>query len=64
MQSLEDASAHLQTTREIHAMVRATRALSAPRIHQVVGAAEAIGDFEHTIEMGLRIVLRGKGVTA
>lgn len=64
MQSLEAPSARRQATREIHAIVRATRALSAPRIHQVNGAAEAIGDFEHTILMGLRIVLRGKDVTA
>lgn len=57
MQTLESLSDALDTTGDIQSIVRTMKALSAASIRQFEQAEEALGDYAHTIELGLTALL-------
>jgi len=60
MQTLESLSDALETAGDIKSIVRTMKALSAASIRQFEQAEEALGDYEHTIDLGLTALLRDR----
>ena len=60
MQTLESLSDALETTGDIQSIVRTMKALSAASIRQFEQAEEALGDYAHTIELGLTALLHDR----
>lgn len=60
MQTLESLSDALDTAGDIHAIVRTMKALSAARIRQFEQAEDALGDYAHTIDLGLTALLHDR----
>ena len=60
MQTLESLSDALETTGDIQSIVRTMKALSAASIRQFEQAEEALGDYAHTIDLGLTALLHDR----
>lgn len=58
-ETLEALQRRIDTVRDLAAVVRTMKALSGATIRQYERAAEAIGDYYRTVELGLRAVLHG-----
>ncbi len=61
METLETLGRRIATTKDLRAIVRTMKSLSAVSIRQYERAVEALRDYSRTIEMGLRVVLRRSG---
>lgn len=59
METLQTLGKRIATTEELRAIVRTMKTLSAVSIHQYERAAGALDEYSRTVELGLRIVLRG-----
>lgn len=65
MQTLEALSRRIATTRELYAIVRTMKSLSAVSIRQYERAAAALHDYARTVELALQALLRaGPGPAA
>ena len=60
MQTLESLSDALETTGDIQSIVRTMKALSAASIRQFEQAEAALGDYAHTIDLGLTALLHDR----
>ena len=60
MQTLESLSDALDTTGDIQSIVRTMKALSAASIRQFEQAEAALGDYAHTVELGLTAMLHDR----
>lgn len=60
MQTLESLSDALETAGDIKSIVRTMKALSAASIRQFEQAEEALGDYAHTIDLGLTALLHDR----
>jgi len=60
MQTLESLSDALETTGDIQSIVRTMKALSAASIRQFEQAEAALGDYAHTIDLGLTALLQDR----
>ncbi len=60
MQTLETLSDALDTAGDIHSIVRTMKALSAASIRQFEQAEEALGDYAHTVDLGLMALLHDR----
>ena len=60
MQTLESLSDALETTGDIKSIVRTMKALSAASIRQFEQAEKALGDYAHTIDLGLTALLHDR----
>ena len=60
MQTLESLSDALETSGDIKSIVRTMKALSAASIRQFEQAEEALGDYAHTIDLGLTALLHDR----
>ncbi|WP_439155170.1 F0F1 ATP synthase subunit gamma [Yoonia sp.] len=58
METLETLSDALRTAKDIQSIVRTMKTLSAVSIHQYEQAEEALGDYAHTIDLGLTALLQ------
>ncbi|MFO7854008.1 MAG: F0F1 ATP synthase subunit gamma [Paracoccaceae bacterium] len=58
METLESLSSRIETTEDIHGIVRTMKALSAVSIRQYEAAMEALDLYGETVELGLSAVLR------
>lgn len=58
METLEALAARLETTRDIGAIVRTMKALSAVSIRQYEKSVEALATFQRSVELGLHALLR------
>lgn len=58
METLEALAARIATTEDIQSIVRTMKSLSAVSIRQYEKAVEALHDYQQTIELGFRVVLR------
>ncbi|WP_101069003.1 F0F1 ATP synthase subunit gamma [Roseovarius salinarum] len=61
METLETIAARIETTEEIHGIVRTMKSLSAASIRSYERAVEAIGEYERTVTLGMQAVLRTQG---
>ncbi len=59
MESIESLRRKIVTAGELGSVVRTMKALAAVSIHQYQKAVEALTEYNHTIETGLQIALRG-----
>ncbi|MDA8408406.1 MAG: F0F1 ATP synthase subunit gamma [Deltaproteobacteria bacterium] len=59
MESIESLRRKIVTAGELGSVVRTMKALAAVSIHQYQKAVEALTEYNHTIEKGLQIALRG-----
>jgi len=59
-QTLESLSDALETTGDIQSIVRTMKALSAASIRQFERAEEALGDYAHTVDLGLTALLHDR----
>lgn len=58
METLEALAARIDTTEDIQSIVRTMKSLSAVSIRQYEQAVDALHDYQHTIELGLQVVLQ------
>lgn len=58
METLESLTAKLRTTKDIQSIVRTMKSLSSASIHHYEHAVEAISGYEHTISLGMQVLLR------
>lgn len=59
-QSLESMRGRMESAKDLYAVVRVMKALAAANIRQSEKAVESLAAYNHTIEMGLQIVLRNR----
>lgn len=67
METTESLKRHIQTAEDLHSLVRTMKALAAVSIRHLEHAVHSLADYQRTIELGLRVVLRqrnGSAVTA
>lgn len=64
MESIESLRRKIVTAGELGSVVRTMKALAAVSIHQYQKAVEALTEYNHTIETGLQIALRGNSERA
>ncbi|MHB8205185.1 MAG: F0F1 ATP synthase subunit gamma [Desulfomonilaceae bacterium] len=64
MESIESLRRKIVTAGELGSVVRTMKALAAVSIHQYQKAVEALTEYNHTIETGLQIALRGNSELA
>lgn len=67
METTESLKRHIQTAEDLHSLVRTMKAMAAVSIRHLEHAVHSLADYQRTIEMGLRVVLRqrsGSAVTA
>lgn len=60
MQTLEGLRRQIDTATDLSSVVTTMKTLAAVSIHQYDRAVEALADYNRTVEMGFRIVLRGE----
>lgn len=60
LQTIEALKRRLESSRELHSVVRTMKALAAVKIRQFEKAAEALEDYEKTVGMGLQVVMRNR----
>ncbi len=58
MQTLESLRRHIDTAEGLQSIVRTMKSLSAVSIHQFENAARSLSDYDRTVRLGLRAVLR------
>lgn len=58
METTESLKRRIHTAEDLHSLVRTMKALAAMNIRQLEHAVESLADYQRTIELGLRIVLR------
>jgi len=62
MQTLESLRRQVETTQDLHGIVRTMKSLAAVSIRQYERAADALTDYAETVEAGLHAVLRFGGI--
>lgn len=60
MATIERLAHQLDVLHELQSIVRTMKALSAVSIRQYEQAVQAVGDYYHTVELGLQVVLRDR----
>jgi len=60
METLEELKQRIDSTKDLQSVVKTMKALAAVRIHQYERAVESLGDYNRTVEMALRAVLRDR----
>jgi F-type H+-transporting ATPase subunit gamma len=60
MQTLEGMKRRIESTEELHSVVKTMKSLAAVNIRQYERAVTSLKDYRRTVEMGLQIVLRGE----
>jgi F-type H+-transporting ATPase subunit gamma len=60
MQTLEALSRRIETTEDLHAIVRTMKSLSAVSIRQYESAVAALRDYSRTVELALQALLRDR----
>jgi F-type H+-transporting ATPase subunit gamma len=58
MQTIEDLKRHIESTQDLQSVVKTMKALAAVNIRQHEKAVESLEDYNRTVEMALRAVLR------
>jgi F-type H+-transporting ATPase subunit gamma len=58
VETLQSLQGKIESTEDLHSVVRTMKSLAAVTIRQFEQAAEAVEDYTRTVEMGLRIALR------
>lgn len=61
METMESLKRRLHTAEDLHSLVRTMKALAAVNIRQLEHAVESLAEYQRTIELGLRVVLRRRG---
>lgn len=64
METTESLKRHIQTAEDLHSLVRTMKALAAVSIRHLEQAVRSLADYQRTIELGLRVVLRQRGRSA
>lgn len=59
MSTLESLRRQIDTASDLNSVVSTMKTLAAVSIHQYEQAADALADYNHTIQLGFQIVLRG-----
>ena len=59
MSTLENLRRQIDTATDLNSVVSSMKTLAAVSIHQYEQAADALADYNHTIQLGFQIVLRG-----
>lgn len=60
MQTIEELKRKIDSTEDLHGVVKTMKAMAAVKIRQFEKAAEALEDYSHTVEMGLQVVLQSR----
>jgi F-type H+-transporting ATPase subunit gamma len=60
MQTIEDLKRKIESTEDLRSVVKTMKALAAVNIRQYERAVESLAEYNRTVEMGLRIALRGR----
>jgi F-type H+-transporting ATPase subunit gamma len=60
MQTIEDLKKRIESTEDLHSVVKTMKALAAVKIRQYEKAVASLEGYKKTIEMGLQIVLRNR----
>lgn len=58
METVESLKRRIHTAQDLHSLVRTMKALAAVNIRQLEDAVESLSDYQRTIELGLRVVLK------
>lgn len=58
MTTIEDLRETISNTEDLHSVVRTMKAMAAVRIRQYQEAVASLEDYNHTVQLGLQIVLR------
>jgi len=61
METMESLKRRVHTAEDLHSLVRTMKALAAVNIRQLEHAVDSLADYQRTIELGLRVVLRQRG---
>lgn len=59
MSTLENLRRQIDTATDLNSVVSSMKTLAAVSIHQYEQAADALADYNHTIQLGFQVVLRG-----
>lgn len=60
MQTIEGLKKRIQSTEDLHAVVKTMKTLAAVSIRQYERALESLRDYTRTVELGLQVVLRNR----
>jgi F-type H+-transporting ATPase subunit gamma len=60
METLEELKQRIDSTKDLQSVVKTMKALAAVRIRQYERAVESLGEYNRTVEMALRAVLRDR----
>jgi F-type H+-transporting ATPase subunit gamma len=60
METIEDLKGRIESTADLQSVVKTMKAMAAVKIRQFEKAVEALEEYNRTVEMGLRIVLRSR----
>jgi F-type H+-transporting ATPase subunit gamma len=60
METLQELERRIESTRDLHSVVKTMKALAAVRIRQYERAVESLGDYNQTVEMALRVALKDR----
>jgi len=60
MQTIEDLKRRIESTQDLHSVVKTMKALAAVKIRQYEKAVTSLDSYHATIEMGLQVVLRDR----
>ena len=60
MQTIEGLKKRIQSTEDLHAVVKTMKALAAVSIRQYERALESLRDYTRTVELGLQVALRDR----
>ncbi len=60
METLEELKRKIESTEDLHSVVKTMKALAAVRIRQYERAVESLGDYNETVDVALRVALRNR----
>jgi len=60
VETIEDLKRRIASTEDLQSVVKTMKAMAAVKIRQFERAVEALSEYNRTVEMGLRVVLRGR----
>ncbi len=60
MQTIEELKRKIQSTQDLQTVVKTMKAMAAVKIRQFEKAADALDDYNQTVEMGLQVILRNR----
>ncbi len=63
MQSLESLKRQIHTAEDLHSVVKTMKALAAVNIRQLERAVDSLTDYNRTVELGFRVLLRHQPAT-